>query len=117
MRFFISRHTFVAIVASLLISAAVVSATDDHVNWSDADIPTVPQTLKITNLLRTLDLSKPLIREITSAALQNIATEDISEYYVPIDQAYTDHLAHISAENRKTKETLLVTKDEKHTDP
>ncbi|KAG0044658.1 proteasome regulatory particle base subunit [Gryganskiella cystojenkinii] len=118
MRFFISRRTFVAIVASLLISTAViVSAEDDHVNWSDEDIPSVPQTLKITNLLRTLDLSKSLIREVTSAALQNIATEAVSEYYVPLDQAYSDHIAYITAENRKTKEILHVTKDEKYSDP
>jgi len=109
MRFFISRHTFVAIVASLLISSAVVSA--DGLNWSDEDVPIVPQVFKITNLLRTLDLSKPLIREITSAAIQNIASEDVSDYYFPVDHAYEDNLAHISAENRKTKETLQVIKD------
>lgn len=109
MRFFISRHTFVAIVASLLISSAVVFAEDS--NWSDEDVPIVPQDFKITNLLRTLDLSKPLIREITSAAIQNIASKDVSDYYFPVDQAYEDNLAHITAENRKTKETLQVSKD------
>jgi oligosaccharyltransferase complex subunit alpha (ribophorin I) len=98
-----------------LISSAVVSA--EGVNWSDEDVPIVPQVIKITNLLRTLDLSKPLIREITSAAIQNIASEDVTEYYFPVDQAYMDHLAYISAENRKTKEILQVTKDPEHYDP
>lgn len=67
--------------------------------------------LKITNLLRTLDLSKPRVREITSAAVQNMGTENATVYYYPIDSVYVDKLAHITAENRKTKEALEITKD------
>lgn len=109
---FISSQALVAIVASLLLSS-VASAQE---NWSDEDTPSVPQVLKITNLLRTLDLSKPLVREITSAAVLNIVQEDVNEYYFPVDQAYSANLAHISAENRKTKETLEVTKDPEFVD-
>ncbi|KAF8926877.1 dolichyl-diphosphooligosaccharide--protein glycosyltransferase subunit 1 [Dissophora ornata] len=85
-------------------------------SWTSEGTPLVPQVFKITNLLRTLDLSRPLIREITSAALLNIAQEDATEYYYPVDQAYTSHLAHISAENRKTKEALEVIKDPEYYD-
>ncbi|KAF9942859.1 proteasome regulatory particle base subunit [Mortierella alpina] len=109
---FISSQALVAIVASLLLSS-VASA---HENWSDEDTPIVPQVLKITNLLRTLDLSKSLVREITSAAVLNIAQEDVNEYYFPVDQAYTANFAHITAENRKTKEVLEVTKDPEFVD-
>ncbi|KAG0319623.1 proteasome regulatory particle base subunit [Dissophora globulifera] len=88
---------------------SLTAAQDD--SWSSENIPSVPQTLKITNLLRTLDLSRPLIREITSAAILNTGQEDATVYYHPVDQVYTTHLAHISAENRKTKEALEVIKD------
>ncbi|KAG0019695.1 proteasome regulatory particle base subunit [Podila clonocystis] len=85
-------------------------------SWSENDVPIVPQNIKITNLLRTLDLSRPLIREITSAAIQNIAEEDVNDYYFPVDQTYMSNLAHITAENRKTKETLELVKDEQYLD-
>ncbi|KAF9353450.1 dolichyl-diphosphooligosaccharide--protein glycosyltransferase subunit 1 [Mortierella sp. AD094] len=85
-------------------------------SWPEDTIPPVPQVFKITNLLRTLDLSKPLIREITSAAVLNIAEKDATEYYFPVDQAFLPHLALITAENRKTKENLEVTKDPEYSD-
>ncbi|KAG0201221.1 proteasome regulatory particle base subunit [Mortierella sp. GBA30] len=107
----VSSQAVVAILASLLMSS--VSA---QMNWSDEDTPIVPQMFKITNLLRTLDLSKPLIREITSAAVLNIAQEDVTEYYFPVDQAYASNLAYISAENRKTKEALEIIKDPEFVD-
>ncbi|CAO3568941.1 unnamed protein product [Mortierella alpina] len=110
---FISSQALVAMVASLLLS----SAASAEENWSNEDTPIVPQVLKITNLLRTLDLSKPLVREITSAAVLNIVQEDVHEYYFPVDQAYTANLAHIWAENRKTKEALEVIKDPEFADP
>ncbi|KAG0327144.1 dolichyl-diphosphooligosaccharide--protein glycosyltransferase subunit 1 [Podila humilis] len=90
--------------------------THDFESWSEADVPLVPQNLKITNLLRTLDLTRPLIREITSAAIQNIAEESVQEYYFPLDQTYLSNLAYISAENRKTKEALELVKDDKYFD-
>ncbi|KAF9427461.1 dolichyl-diphosphooligosaccharide--protein glycosyltransferase subunit 1 [Podila epigama] len=91
-------------------------AEEPFESWSEDDVTTVPQTLKITNLLRTLDLSRPLVREITSAAIQNIAEENITEYYFPVDQIYIPHLAHISAEDRKTKEPLEMIKDDHYQD-
>ncbi|KAF9189791.1 proteasome regulatory particle base subunit [Haplosporangium sp. Z 767] len=109
MRFF-SSQALVAIMASLLLTS-VASAQEDEDSWSDGDVPIVPQNFKITNLLRTLDLSKPFVREITSAAVMNVAKEDVNEYFFPVDQTYEPHLAHISAENRKTKEVLEVIKD------
>lgn len=85
-------------------------------SWSENDVPIVPQNIKITNLLRTLDLSRPLVREITSAAIQNIAEEDVKDYYFPVDHAYMSNLAYITAENRKTKEALELVKDEQYLD-
>lgn len=102
------------IIAALALTATPVVHAEEF--WSEQDVPIVPQTLKITNLLRTLDLSKPIIREITSAAVQNTAEQDVIDYYFPVDQAYADNLAFISAENRKTKEALEVTKDDEFVD-
>ncbi|KAF9926629.1 proteasome regulatory particle base subunit [Linnemannia zychae] len=109
-----------ALVATIIAAISLTTpssfvAAEEY--WSEQDVPIVPQTWKITNLLRTLDLSKPIIREITSAAVQNTGEQHQTDYYFPVDQAYSDNLAYISAENRKTKEALEVTKDEVYYDP
>ncbi|KAF9580756.1 proteasome regulatory particle base subunit [Lunasporangiospora selenospora] len=117
MRFIPSTKALVAVITALVAisSSSLVSSfsmDDEGYFPGGADLdPLVPQHLKITNLLRTLDLSKPLVREITSAALQNVAEQNVTDYYFPVDQVYTFNLAHISAENRKTKESLKVIKD------
>ncbi|KAF9101425.1 proteasome regulatory particle base subunit [Mortierella sp. GBA35] len=111
----IATHALVAIIAAISLTSTAVSASEAAATeefWSEEDVPMVPQTFKITNLLRTLDLSKPVIREITSAAVQNTADNDVTDYYFPVDQVYSSNLAFISAENRKTKEVLQVTKDQ-----
>ncbi|KAF9198941.1 hypothetical protein BGZ49_000120 [Haplosporangium sp. Z 27] len=110
MRF--SSQAIMAFMASLVMSS-VTLAQD---SWQQEDVPSVPQVFKISNLLRTLDLSKPLIKEITSAAVLNVAKEDATEYYFPVDSAFLDNLAFISAENRKTKENLEVIKDTEYSD-
>jgi oligosaccharyltransferase complex subunit alpha (ribophorin I) len=107
MRFF--TKAIMAIMASMAITSSVSANFDET-------IPVVPQVLKITNLLRTLDLTKPVIREITSSALQNIAEESVSEYFFPIDSGYEENLALITAENRKTKESLSITRDPDYDD-
>jgi oligosaccharyltransferase complex subunit alpha (ribophorin I) len=108
---YFSRQALVALVASFLLSSVAMAQEED---WSeDVDETLLSSSdLKITNLLRTLDLSKPRIREITSAAVQNIGTENATEYYHPIDQVYFERLSHITAENRKTKESLEIARDD-----
>lgn len=109
--------TTTTLVATIIAALSLTSSVHAEEFWSEKDVPIVPQTFKITNLLRTLDLSKPIIREITSAAVQNThADQDQTEYYFPVDQAYSDNLAFISAENRKTKEVLEVSKDDQFYD-
>ncbi|KAF9539620.1 proteasome regulatory particle base subunit [Mortierella hygrophila] len=110
--------TTTALVATIIAALSLTSSVHAEEFWSEKDVSIVPQTFKITNLLRTLDLSKPIIREITSAAVLNThADQDQTDYYFPVDHAYSDNLAFISAENRKTKEVLEVTKDEEFYDP
>ncbi|KAF9420483.1 proteasome regulatory particle base subunit [Podila epigama] len=74
----------------------------------------MPQDLKVTNLLRTVDLTKQVVREIVSAAVTNFGTEPVSEYYYPIDRSLSVHMAHITAENRKTKDRLEIIDDERY---
>ncbi|KAF9130180.1 proteasome regulatory particle base subunit [Mortierella sp. 14UC] len=115
MRLIATNALVATIIAAIsLTSSSSFVAAEEY--WSEQDVPIVPQSFKITNLLRTVDLSKPIIREITSAAVQNTAEQDQTEYYFPVDQAYSDNLAFITAENRKTKEVLEVIKDEKYYD-
>lgn len=105
------------LVATIIAALSLTSSVHAEEFWSEQDVSIVPQTFKITNLLRTLDLSKPIVREITSAAVQNIhVDQNQTDYYFPVDQAYSDKLAFITAENRKTKEVLEVTKDEQFYD-
>ncbi|KAK3822688.1 MAG: Ribophorin I [Benniella sp.] len=108
---YFSRQALVAFVASLILSSVAMAQEED---WSEDVDETLlgPSDLKITNLLRTLDLSKPRIREITSAAVQNVGTENATEYYHPVDQVYFERLSHIIAENRKTKESLEIVRDD-----
>ncbi|KAF9433630.1 dolichyl-diphosphooligosaccharide--protein glycosyltransferase subunit 1 [Entomortierella beljakovae] len=110
MRF--STKAILAIMTSFVMSSGVMAQDD----WPEDVIPNVPQVFKITNLLRTLDLSKPVIREITSSALLNIAEESVTDYYFPVDVIFDDQLSIITAENRKTKEALVVSKDSEYTD-
>ncbi|KAG0021967.1 proteasome regulatory particle base subunit [Podila clonocystis] len=92
----------------LLLAASKVATAETPVS-------SVPQVFRITNLLRTIDLTQTLVRETTSAAILNTGTEPQSEYYFPVDQAYSPNLALITAENRKTKESLEIEKDRQHT--
>ncbi|KAG0360606.1 proteasome regulatory particle base subunit [Podila minutissima] len=98
---------FVSLLALLLATSLVATA--------EAPVASVPQVLRITNLLRTIDLTQTLVRETTSAAILNTGTEPQSEYYFPVDQAYLPNLALIMAENRKTKESLEIEKDGQYT--
>ncbi|KFH67387.1 hypothetical protein MVEG_06121 [Podila verticillata NRRL 6337] len=103
-------------VASVLVTfVGVLLFAVSQVAIAEALVSSVPQVFRITNLLRTIDLTQTLVRETTSAAILNIGTELQSEYYFPVDQAYTPNLALITAENRKTKESLEIEKDSQYT--
>lgn len=98
------------VMASVFVSLAVLLATT-----AEAPASSVPQVFRITNLLRTIDLTHSLVRETTSAAILNTGTEPRSEYYFPVYQPHSPHLALITAENRKTKESLEIEKDGQYT--
>ncbi|KAG0229264.1 dolichyl-diphosphooligosaccharide--protein glycosyltransferase subunit 1 [Actinomortierella wolfii] len=100
-------------LAALAEEATASANTDEMQAWSSEDLgeTIIKQNVRITNLLRTLDLTTSIMRETTSAALLNIAEEDVNDYFFPLDMFYTSSLANIEAENRKTKEKLEVVKD------
>jgi len=103
-------------MASVLVSFAVVLLiAANQVVTAETPVSSVPQVFRITNLLRTIDLTQTLVRETTSAVILNTDTEPQSEYYFPVDQAYTPNLALVTAENRKTKESLKIENDSQYT--
>ncbi|KAG0339984.1 proteasome regulatory particle base subunit [Podila horticola] len=103
------------VMASVFVSLAVLLLATSQVATAEAPVSSVPQIFRITNLLRTIDLTHSLVRETTSAAILNTGTEPRSEYYFPVYQSYSPHLALITAENRKTKESLEIEKDGQYT--
>ncbi|KAG0094087.1 proteasome regulatory particle base subunit [Podila epicladia] len=102
-------------MASVFVSLTVLLLATSLVATEEAPVASVPQVFRIINLLRTIDLTQTVVRETTSAAILNIGTEPQSEYYFPVDQAYLPNLSLITAENRKTKESLEMEKDEQYT--
>lgn len=103
-------------MASVLVSFTVILLIAvSQIVTAEAPVSSVPQVFRITNLLRTIDLTQTLVRETTSAAILNTDTEPQSEYYFPVDQAYTPNLALVTAENRKTKQSLKIEKDSQYT--
>jgi oligosaccharyltransferase complex subunit alpha (ribophorin I) len=72
----------------------------------------VPQYWKNTNMLRTIDLTSPVVRIATSVVAQNIHNESIGEYYYPIPEEWNKHLSYIEVKERKTEQVFEVEKAE-----
>jgi len=63
-------------------------------------------------MLRTIDLTSSIVREITSVVAQNIHNESIGEYYYPIPKEWDEHLSFIEVKERKTEQSFEVEKAE-----
>ncbi|CAG8533365.1 13020_t:CDS:2 [Ambispora leptoticha] len=90
----------------LIVCAAVFSssATSTPVN--------VPQYWRNSNILRTIDLTSPIVRETTVIIAQNVHDDLIGEYYFPVKEKLDKHLAWIEAKERKTDVVFDVEKAE-----
>ena len=69
------------LLALTLVSADVKVAPDVRV----API-IVPQTWKNLNVLRTLDLTTPIVREVTAFVAFNTGDDPSKEYYFPVSE-------------------------------
>lgn len=67
----------------------------------------IPQVYQHTNLLRTIDLTKPYIRDSTALILENISNATQTEYYWGIPLNLVDHLSYLEVKEKKTGATQL----------
>jgi len=60
-----------------------------------------PQVFKNNNLLRTVDLSKPYVRETTAVIVENVSKEPQTEYYVQFPKDVVPKISSIEARDKK----------------
>jgi oligosaccharyltransferase complex subunit alpha (ribophorin I) len=60
-----------------------------------------PQVWKNTNLLRTIDITKPYIRETIAVIIENTSEEPQADYYVPLAKDTVPHLSYFKAKDKK----------------
>jgi len=56
-----------------------------------------PQVFKNSNLLRTIDITKPYVRETVAMVIDNISKEPQAEYYVPIPKGIAENISYLEA--------------------
>ena len=62
---------------------------------------TPPQVFKNNNLLRTIDLSRPYVKETTAVIVENISKEPQTEYYLPFAKDVVPRISSIEARDKK----------------
>lgn len=74
---------------------------------SSAVLASIPQSFQHTNLLRTVDLTKPYIRESTALILENISNSTQTEYYWGIPLDIVPKLSYLEVKEKRTDATEL----------
>ena len=67
----------------------------------------IPQVFQHTNLLRTIDLTKPYIRDSTALILENTSNSTQTDYYWGIPLNLVDRLSYLEVKEKKTGATHL----------
>ncbi|RUP50168.1 Ribophorin I [Jimgerdemannia flammicorona] len=99
-----------ALLACLLL--LTVAALADHPSTGIAKSPLkIPQNFVNVHILRNLDLSSAVVRELTTVVVKNVANDAQSEYFVPIPEQIDAHVAIVEASNKKSGTQLEVKKD------
>lgn len=62
---------------------------------------TPPQVFKNSNLLRTIDLSRPYVKETTAVIVENVSEKPQTEYYVPFAKDVVPKISSIEARDKK----------------
>ena len=62
----------------------------------------IPQTLRHTNLLRTIDLTKPYVRDSTALILENFSNSTQREYFWGIPHEIVPKLSYLEVREKKT---------------
>lgn len=68
---------------------------------SSAEPFSPPQVFKNVNLLRTVDLIKPYVKETIAAIVENVSKEPQSEYYVPFPKDVVPKISSVEAIDKK----------------
>jgi oligosaccharyltransferase complex subunit alpha (ribophorin I) len=84
--------------------------------FSSAAVAVIPQTFQHTNLLRTVDLTKPYIRDSTALVLENISNSTQTVYYWGIPLELVPSLSYLEVKEKKTGSTQLFPIKRAHQD-
>ena len=98
MRSIITRGAL--LLSTLFVAASCASPNVESKLALPADF-TPPQVFKNTNLLRTIDLSKPWTKEIVAIIVENISGEKQSDYFVPFDKDVMGKVSYFEARDKK----------------
>jgi oligosaccharyltransferase complex subunit alpha (ribophorin I) len=100
MRSFVARGAL--LLSSLLTAVSAAAASSEvkskHVLPSDF---TPPPVFKNTNLLRTIDLTKPYSRETIAVIVENTSKEKQNEYFVPFPANEAGQVSYFDARDKK----------------
>ncbi|KAL7266986.1 dolichyl-diphosphooligosaccharide--protein glycosyltransferase subunit 1 [Rhizina undulata] len=97
MRSFFTRGAVLA--ASLFVSIASCSGSSSKLVLPADFAP--PQVFKNANLLRTIDLTKPYVRETIAIIVENISNEPQAEYYLPVPKDLVPKISYVEAKDKK----------------
>ena len=92
-----SFHCFTSISRALLFVLSLSSFV----------IASIPQTFRHANLLRTIDLTKPYIRDSTALILENIGNVPQTEYFWGVPLELASRLSYLEVKEKKTGSTDL----------
>jgi hypothetical protein len=67
----------------------------------------IPQNFQHTNLLRTIDLTKPYVRDSTALILENVGDSAQTEYYWGIPAELDSKLSYLEVKEKKSGPTQL----------
>jgi hypothetical protein len=84
-----------------------VSCVLFSLSLSSSVIASVPQTFRHANLLRTIDLTKPYIRDSTALILENIGNSPQTEYFWGVPLELAPKLSYLEVREKKTGSTDL----------
>lgn len=71
-------------------------------------LASVPQSFQITNLLRTIDLTKPYVRDSTALILENISNSTQTEFFWGVPLELVSKQSYLDVKEKKTAAATQV---------
>ncbi|KAI5797908.1 Ribophorin I [Peziza echinospora] len=88
----------ILLLTSLVSGSAAASSHEAGVIPVDFNPPMV---FKHTNLLRTIDLTKPYVKETVAAIVENVSNKLQTEYFLPFPRSVIPHISSVEAKDKK----------------